>query len=492
MADGLPPDPLADLIEPFSRRGVDLGLERLQAALADLGHPERRFAAVQVAGTNGKGSICTLVEAALRAAGLRCGLYTSPHLVCWSERIRLAGQPIALAELRRWLLQLQPIGRRHQLTPFELLTAAAFCAFAEAGVELAVLEVGLGGRLDATTCHPDRRVVGFASLGLDHREFLGPDLASIAAEKAGVLRPGVVAISGPQEPEAAAVLERQARAVGAELRWRPALPQAADGSLLLEGQWCRCGLAGSVQATNGAVALGMLQALAEQGWPIGAEAIRKGFARARWPGRLQPHRWRGRPLLLDGAHNPPAAQQLRRELDARPERHGLEPGPRHWLLGILANKQGPAVVQALLGPDDRAWIVPVPGHASWSAAELAAALAAEPLAAEEGEAAAEEERRGGDEGARRCRLRPEQLRAAPDLEAGLEAATAAAGGRRVVVAGSLYLLGNLLAEASGPMAAPGSPAAPWSPEAPGSAETPGPAAGPGRAAATSTSAAAAE
>ena len=441
MADQRLPDSLADLIEPFSRRGVDLGLGRLEAALADLGHPERRFAAVQVAGTNGKGSICALVEAALRQAGLRCGLYTSPHLVCWSERIRLAGQPIALAELRRLLQRLQPIGRRHDLTPFELVTAAAFCAFAEAGLELAVLEVGLGGRLDATTCHPDRRVVGFASLGLDHREFLGPDLVSIAAEKAGVLRPGVVAVSAPQEPEAAAVLERQARAVGAELRWRPVLPQAADGRLEIAGQWVSCGLPGAVQAANGAVALGLLQALAEQGWPIGLEAIRVGFARARWPGRLQAHNWRGRPLLLDGAHNPPAALRLRRELDTRPGLHGLDPGPRHWLLGILANKQGPALVETLLGPEDRAWIVPVPGHASWTAPELMAQVAAA--------------REGG-----RCALGPGQLQAAPDLEAGLEAATAAAAGRRVVVAGSLYLLGSLLAGDAGAAAAAGPAGAP--------------------------------
>ena len=216
---GVEHDPFADLIEPFSRRGVDLGLDRLQAALAELGNPERRFAAVQVAGTNGKGSICTLVHQALLASGIHAGLYTSPHLVSWTERIRLGDTPIASPDLRRHLETATPIAQRHQLTPFELVTAAAFLAFAEANCELVVLEVGLGGRLDATTCHPHRPVIGFASVGLDHAEFLGPDPATIAAEKAGVLQPGAVAISAPQSPEVAAVLSDRAAAVGAELRW---------------------------------------------------------------------------------------------------------------------------------------------------------------------------------------------------------------------------------------------------------------------------------
>jgi dihydrofolate synthase / folylpolyglutamate synthase len=413
------PDPFADLIEPFSRRGVDLGLERLQAALAELGHPERRFAAVHVAGTNGKGSICTLVHQSLLAAGIEAGLYTSPHLVSWTERIQLGREAIGPATLRRHLLSAQPVAQAHALTPFELVTAAAFLAFAEAQLPLAVLEVGLGGRLDATSCHPDRGVIGFATLGLDHCEFLGPDLASIATEKAGVLRPGAVAISGPQQASASAVLERQARVAAAELRWRSPLHQAPDGRLEIHGTFCPCGLAGSLQATNGAVALGMLEALAERGWPIDTAAIRQGFAQARWPGRLHQLHWRGVPLLVDGAHNPPAAAALRAELDAHPARHGLGTGPRHWLLGMLANKQGPELLTALLAPDDRFWIVPVPGHASWSCAELVAAVP----------------QRAG------------QLQQAADLAEGVARAHRAAGGDRLILAGSLYLIGDLLAAA---------------------------------------------
>jgi dihydrofolate synthase/folylpolyglutamate synthase len=397
-------DNFSDLIQPFSRRGVDLGLDRLQAALADLGHPERRFAAVQVAGTNGKGSICTLVHQALLAAGVRAGLYTSPHLVSWTERIRIGPDAIGAAALRTHLEAASAAARRHDLTPFELVTAAAFLAFAAADRELVVLEVGLGGRLDATTCHPDRRVVGFATIGLDHAEFLGPDVASIAREKAGVLGPGAVAISADQAPMVRAVLEAEARRQGAGLTWVEPLDLR---------QW-ELGLPGAVQGRNGAVALGMLRALERQGWRLPEAAIHRGFAAARWPGRLQQLQWHGLQLLLDGAHNAPAAAALRTELDRHGPRHGLPPGPRRWVLGLLANKEGPQIVQTLLAPGDQAWIVPVPGHASWSIAALQDALDAD-LAG---------------------RLRP-----ADSLEQALRAAAPGP----VAVAGSLYLIGHLLA-----------------------------------------------
>jgi dihydrofolate synthase/folylpolyglutamate synthase len=353
-------DPFADLIAPFSRRGIDLGLERLQEALAELGHPERRFAAVQVAGTNGKGSISTMLERIASAAGIRTGLYTSPHLLSWCERIRLPSGLISEAELRRQLEALQPVGQRHNLTPFELITAAAFQAFAEAGVELAVLEVGLGGRLDATTVHPDRQVLALAAIGLDHTEHLGPTLAAIAAEKAGVMHPGAIAVSGPQQPEAAAVLEREASARRCRLRWVEPLPATADGGPVL-------GLRGELQRHNGAVAQAAAQGLAERGWPITAAAIQRGLAEARWPGRLERRRFQGRELLVDGAHNPPAALALRRELDAEAGEAGA---PRRWLIGIQRHKDAPELLRMLLRPGDAVRVVPLPEHRSWTAAEL--------------------------------------------------------------------------------------------------------------------------
>ena len=355
-------DPFSGLIAPFSRRGVDLGLERLQAALAELGHPERRFAAVQVAGTNGKGSISTMLHAIAAAAGIRCGLYTSPHLLSWCERIRLPDGLIGEAELQRLLQELQPLGLRHNLTPFELVTAAAMQAFADAGCELVVLEVGLGGRLDATTVHPDRQVLAFASIGLDHTEHLGPTITAIAAEKAGVLHRGARAVSGPQTKEAERVLRQQAERLGCSLRWVDPLPTADEGGPVL-------GLRGDLQRLNAAVAAGAAEALAERGWPISAAAIATGLQQARWPGRLDQRTFQGRPLLVDGAHNPPAATALRHELDQRDAASAGQ--PRRWLIGMQRHKDAPALLRTLLRTGDQVRVVRLPAeHSSWSAAEL--------------------------------------------------------------------------------------------------------------------------
>jgi dihydrofolate synthase/folylpolyglutamate synthase len=387
-ASALPaPVDLSDLLEPLSSRGIDLRLDRMAAALADGGHPERRFAAVQVAGTNGKGSITTFLEAILRASGLRCGAYRSPHLISWCERIRLDGRWIDPASLRAELARWRPIAERHNLTPFELFTAVAFECFASADLDLTVLEVGLGGRLDATTAHPLRPVLGFGAIGLDHCEHLGSTLAAIAAEKAGVLRSGAIAVSAAQEPEVAEVLEAAARRQGAELRWVDPLPPQAQGGPAL-------GLAGAFQRANAAVAVGMARALAERGWRpspgqaadrssawrLEETALRTGLAAARWPGRLELRRYRGQTLLIDGAHNPPAAAVLRRELDA------LAAGPRRWLLGMQRHKEGAEILRQLLAPGDRAWLVPIPEHRCWSRAELA--MACPELAAQLEEAGA--------------------------------------------------------------------------------------------------------
>lgn len=415
------PDPvdLSDLIEPFASRGVDLDLERLHLALAEGGHPERRFAAVQVAGTNGKGSITTFLVSILEAAGLRCGAYRSPHLISWCERISLAGRWIDPDSLRADLARWRPIAERHRLTPFELLTAAAFGRFAASDLDLTVLEVGLGGRLDATTTHPQRAVVGFGTIGLDHCEHLGADLAAIAREKAGVLSAGAVAVSAAQPPQAARVLEAEARRHGAELRWVEPLPAAEDGGPQL-------GLAGSFQRGNAAVAVGMARALAELGRPradlqLSDALIQAGLAAARWPGRLEMRSFRSRPLLIDGAHNPPAAAVLRLELDR------LQPGPRRWLIGIQRHKDGAQIVERLLGPLDRALLVPIAGHRCWSVEELQAA----------------------------CPELADRLESVPTVREGLTrliaadagepaAAPLAGSGPCPVVAGSLHLLGEVI------------------------------------------------
>lgn len=425
-----PPVDLDDLLQPFAGRGIKLGLDRMQAALADGGHPERRFAAVQVAGTNGKGSIATQLHCILLAAGWRCGIYRSPHLVSWCERIQLDAAWIEAdtlrADLGRWLA----IAQRHGLSPFELFTAAAFDRFAAEGLPLVVLEVGVGGRLDATTVHPHRQVVGFGPIGMDHCDLLGDNLAAIAREKAAVMAGARVAISGPQAPEVAQVLHQEARRWDCSLRWVEPLASEAQGGP-------RLGLAGNLQRSNAAVAVAMAEALHALGWTLSPQAIQRGLAAARWPGRLERRRFRGFPLLLDGAHNPPGAQALRDELDrlqAEAEAGlgichggggdsagGGDLGPRRWLLGMQITKDAPQLLDALLRPGDQVALVPVPDLSSWSRAEL---VAARPL------------------------LAPQLSEVASPCE-GLEWLVASAG-PLPVVAGSLHLLGAVIPHLDAP------------------------------------------
>lgn len=372
---GLPaPVDLDPILASCTGRGIDLGLDRLQAALAAGGHPERRFPAVQVAGTNGKGSIATFLHAILEAAGLRTGIYRSPHLQSWCERIQLGQQWIdgdtLKDDLRRWL----PLANQYSLTVFEVFTAAAMDRFAKEELDLVVLEVGLGGRLDATTAHPDRRVVGFGPIGLDHQDVLGSTLAEIAAEKAGVLTASQVAISGPQAPAVVQVLEQQAQRSGCVLHWVEPLAGEAAGGLPL-------GLPGTFQRSNGAVAVAMAETLIAQGWPISKQAIAMGLRQARWPGRLELRRWQGREVLLDGAHNPPSAEALKQELnqlDQGAQGEGQTPaasgsGGRRWLLAMQRTKDAPALLDALLGPHDRAAIVALADLPCWSVDALLAA-----------------------------------------------------------------------------------------------------------------------
>jgi dihydrofolate synthase/folylpolyglutamate synthase len=394
----------------------------MQAALADGGHPERRFAAVQVAGTNGKGSIATQLHCILLAAGWRCGIYRSPHLVSWCERIQLEAAWIDAdtlrADLGRWLA----IGQRHGLSPFELLTAAAFDRFAAEGLPLVVLEVGVGGRLDATTAHPHRPVVGFGPIGMDHCDLLGDNLAAIAREKAAVMAGARVAISGPQAPEVAQVLRQEAQRWDCSLRWVEPLATEAQGGP-------RLGLAGNLQRSNAAVAVAMAEALHALGWAISPQAIQRGLAAARWPGRLERRQFRGFPLLLDGAHNPPGAQALRDELDRLEAEAGIGGGsgsggdqrPRRWLLGIQISKEAPQLLDALLHPGDQVALVPVPDLPSWSRAELVAA---------------------------RPQLAPQLREVATPCE-GLEWLVASPG-PLPVVAGSLHLLGAVIPHLDAP------------------------------------------
>ncbi len=316
--------------------GIKLGLENISTLVDALGHPDRSFTSLHIAGTNGKGSVSAMLEAALRVGGHRTGLYTSPHLVNVEERFVINGSPVrpddllAVLELLRGLVdRLVDSGRLAAMpTFFEASTAAAFELFRRAGVETGVLEVGLGGRLDATTVvRPG--VCAITSIGLDHERHLGTTIAAIAAEKAGILKPGIPIVIGRMPAAARAVIHERAITVGAPLidvtmdvevtqvgrcegwdtgRVRITTPVRDYGEISLA-------LRGTHQFDNAAVAVRVLETLSAGGVNLSGEAIAGGLASARWPGRLELRRLPGgREILFDAAHNPSGASTLARYL----------------------------------------------------------------------------------------------------------------------------------------------------------------------------------
>jgi dihydrofolate synthase / folylpolyglutamate synthase len=324
-------------------RGAELGLERMRAALALLGDPQRHLAAVHVAGTNGKGSTAAMLEAIGRAAGLRTGLYSSPHLVRLNERIRIDGAPIDDDGLERALERaLDP--RLPQATFFEAMTLCGFFAMREAGVELAVIEVGLGGRLDATNVLEAPLATAITSIGLDHVELLGEGLASIACEKAAIARAGVPLVVGPVETEALAAIEGATRT--ARPRWLLGSAAGFDPvTVLAEGSGIEVStprgrfacptvaLEGAHQRDNAAIAV-CLAALAGDRLPplTDPEAMARGIATARWPGRIERLRSAGVEVILDCAHNPHAVRALGATLA------GLDPRRTSLVFGTMADK----------------------------------------------------------------------------------------------------------------------------------------------------------
>ena len=381
------------LLEKLSPGRDVLGLERITALLEALGRPQDRLPPVfHVAGTNGKGSTCAFLRAALEAAGHRVHVFTSPHLVRFNERIRLAGKLIEDGELATLLRRVRDASDAINPSFFEATTAAAFLAFAEHPADACVIEVGLGGRLDATNVIERPLVCGIANLGLDHQQFLGNDIRSVAREKAGIAKTGVPLICLAQVQEAEEEINRAAGAHGAEL--------------LLEGRdWemdesLRPALPGAHQVRNANLAWQMLGA--QEALPVGRNDFVAALSTAHWPARFQKMSdgplTAGRETWLDGAHNPAAAAALADTLSKH--------GPMHIILGILANKDAEAIISVLAPHALSLTFVPVPDHEHHDPAILA-------------------ERFGG--------------RASPSLQEALRGLS----GRRLM-AGSLYLAGEAL------------------------------------------------
>ena len=336
---------------------IKLGLENVTRLLGRLGDPQASFPSVQIAGTNGKGSTAAMLDAIARAAGVSAGLYTSPHLVSVTERVRLGGREISKGEFARHATRVraaaEEVGRESGALPtfFEQVTALGLSAFADEGVRLAILETGLGGRLDATTA-AGARWVALTPVALDHQEYLGDTLAEIAAEKAAIIRPGVRAVVAPQEPEASDVILRRCRECGVEPRFAAEDVEVeeagADGRLRVsirtaraEYAGVRLALRGRHQLTNAATAVALAEALAEDGFDISRGAIVEGLETAEHAGRLELDE-RTRPAVLyDGAHNVAGARALRAYLDE------FAPGGVTMVFGAMRDKELEEIARVL-------------------------------------------------------------------------------------------------------------------------------------------------
>ncbi|WP_017323861.1 folylpolyglutamate synthase/dihydrofolate synthase family protein [Synechococcus sp. PCC 7336] len=360
----------AAYLNSLGRFGVQLGLERMRALLKVSGQPQRGIPAIHVAGTNGKGSACAMLDAILSRSHYKTGRYTSPHLVTWQERICINGNPISDRDWRDALWQVKSFLDRYptQLEPptqFEIVTAAAWVYFQQQQVDCAILEVGLGGRLDATNAEIDSCLSLIVSIGRDHWQRLGNTLAEIAAEKAGIMRPGVPAIAAPQVPEVTQVLLQTAAQKGVPLQQVEPASWIEDSTIAWNGSRYRLSLQGDAQLENAAVVLAAVEQLRDRGWRIPATAVRDGLAHTTWPGRLQWSQLGDRKVLLDGSHNVPAAQILRQYVDRHFPQQAIA-----WCIGILATKDAEGILQILLRPGDRLYTLPIADHLALSPDEL--------------------------------------------------------------------------------------------------------------------------
>ncbi|HXC88960.1 MAG TPA: folylpolyglutamate synthase/dihydrofolate synthase family protein [Stellaceae bacterium] len=406
---------------------IDLSLGRVEGLLAALGNPEKHLPPViHIAGTNGKGSTLATLRACLETGGWRVHAYTSPHLVRFHERIRLAGKLIEEDRLVELLEECERANRGVPITYFEITTAAALLAFARTPADFVLLETGLGGRLDATNVVARPAATAITPISLDHQAFLGDTIAAIAGEKAGILKPGSPAIIGPQPSEAAAVFDARAAAVGAPLirfgrEWQ-CVP--GGGGMRYEGPRWRLdlpspSLLGAHQIANAGTAIACLEQLSE--FPTTRETIAEGLRHIDWPARLQrltrgplvemlPKEWE---LWLDGGHNPGAGEVLAATLVDWADR------PVDLVVGMLNTKNAAGFLAPLAAHARRLWAVTIPGEEN--------ALPAPAIVA----------------AARSTGLLGEEARS---VDGALRAAVARPGPARVLICGSLHFAGAVLAK----------------------------------------------
>ena len=363
-----------------ARPEIDLGLDKSRELLARVGDPHKHLRVVHVAGTNGKGSVCAMVAAVLRAAGKRVGVYNSPHLFHWSEAVLVDGASDVLS----WRASVRSVQRvlvnggqaTGAYTAFEVTCAAMWLQLATAKVDYAVIEAGVGGSRDATNVCDSVCAAAITSVGLDHQDLLGGTIPEIAHDKAGIFKKGCPAVVSSRLPqEALNVAQTMAAQVGCDLITAPPAVRLPGGEEAVIGcsrtrlQWpgherrerigksgvegalnFELGLLGDVQLANAGVALGVLRELQRRDQTISDEHIRQGLATARWPGRLEWARWQETEILLDGAHNTEAAVALAAFLD--PLRATSQTSGVHWIVGMSGSKDVEGIISALVRPGD--------------------------------------------------------------------------------------------------------------------------------------------
>ena len=358
-------------------QGFKPGLERMRALLDGLGEPEKKFRCIHVTGTNGKGSVSSCLASVLTAAGYRTGLYTSPYVICWNERVQVGGEYISDADLADAVDAIRPVADAMEDAPsqFELETAIAFWHFAKVGCEFAVIEVGMGGAWDATNVIPAPEAAVMCAMALEHTAVLGKTLDAIARVKAGIIKPGCSVVSYANEPEAEAVFEEVAAENGCRVR-RPDFSALNVTRSELDGITFDFGprkdlfipLAGSYQPKNAALAVTTVDVLRERGIYISEDALREGLKNVRWPGRFELLR-RDPVFILDGSHNPQGMQVTVESIKLH------FPGRKLWfLVGVMADKDVSGIA-SLLGPMAAGFAaVEPPNSRAMKPAELAALL----------------------------------------------------------------------------------------------------------------------
>ena len=345
-----------ELISPkYERDNIKLGLSRIKKVLQELGNPCMNIPAIQIIGTNGKGSIAAYLESILFEANKNFGVTTSPHLFDISERIRVNKKNIDKMDFEKIYRLIETNFSIYKLTPFEKIICCALNFFDYKQVELIILEAGLGGRLDATTAHKLRPIIAIGNIGLDHQEFLGNTIEKIAKEKLAVIEKNAIVISCKQNNQVENLISKKAEEVGAEIIWKDSISNSYE-----------LGLKGFFQKQNASVAVGVIEALNKLGFKIKEKCIFKGLKKTTWKGRLEIINYLNKKILVDCAHNYPAAKALSNERSNwENEEEGI-----YWILGIQRQKDMYSILKTLLKKNDHLLLVPVPKQPSWQLNDL--------------------------------------------------------------------------------------------------------------------------